>query len=153
LVKRIAQARAAAEPVVYVLDRHDPGDADMDAWATHALEGTEGAEVWPPLAPVAGDRLVTKPSYSGFYGSELESVLEELAVDTLVLTGCATEVQLMATATDALHRGFAVEVPADAQAGASEAGEMVTLGTLAALVPYAPSRRARLERIAQRLRA
>jgi nicotinamidase-related amidase len=150
LARRIGEWRATGAPVVYLLDRHEPGDPELEQWGMHAVEGTEGAHVWPDLAPAASDRIVTKPSYSGFYGTELEKVLEELAVDTIVLTGCATEVQLMATASDALHRGFAVEVPRDSQAGTSEAGEMVTLGVLAALVPYAPSRRARLSRIAAR---
>jgi nicotinamidase-related amidase len=147
LAARIEQARAAGVPVVYVLDRHEPGDPELDEWSTHAVEGTEGAEVWPPLAPAPGDHIVTKPSYSGFFATQLERTLEELRVDTLVLTGCATEVQLMATATDALHRGFAVELPPDSQAGTSEAGELVTMGVLAALAPYAPARKARLERI------
>jgi nicotinamidase-related amidase len=151
LSKRIDAWRATGAPVVYVLDRHEPGDPELDAWGVHAVAGSEGAQVWPALAPAASDRIVTKRAYSGFYASELEQVLEELAVDTIVLTGCATEVQLMATATDALHRGFAVEVPPDSQAGTSELGEAVTLGVLAALVPYAPSRRARLDRIAARV--
>jgi nicotinamidase-related amidase len=132
---------------VYVLDRHAPDDPDLDEWGLHAVEGTEGAEVWPPLAPKPGDRKVTKASYSGFYQTELEKVLDELAVDTVVLTGCATEVQLQATATDALQRGFAVELPADCQAGASDVAEAVTMGVLAALVPFAPARRARLSRL------
>ena len=72
--------------VVYVLDRHEADDSELDEWMGHAVEGTEGAEVRPPLAPKPGDRLVTKPTYSGFTGSNLESVLEELQVDTLVLT-------------------------------------------------------------------
>jgi nicotinamidase-related amidase len=147
LVERLASARAHGEPIVYVLDRHEPGDPELDVWSTHAVEGSEGAEVWPPLAPAAGDRVVTKPSYSGFFQTELERVLDELNVDTIVLTGCATEVQLMATATDALQRGFAVEIPAESQAGLSEAAEKVTMGVLAALVPYAPARKARLQRI------
>jgi nicotinamidase-related amidase len=147
---RLQRARAAGEPVVYVLDRHEAGDPELDVWSTHAVEGTEGAEVWPELAPTASDRVLTKPSYSAFFQTDLERVLDELAVDTIVLTGCATEVQLMATATDALHRGFALEIPPDSQAGTSEAGEMVTMGVLSALVPYAPARRARLERIAKR---
>jgi nicotinamidase/pyrazinamidase len=134
--------------VVYVLDRHQPGDPELDAWATHALDGTEGAEVWPPLAPRAGDPLVTKSTYSSFTGSELEAVLERLHVDTVVLTGCATEVHLLTTATDALQRGFAVEIPPDAQAGFSEQAERFAMGVLSALVPYAPARKARLERYA-----
>jgi nicotinamidase/pyrazinamidase len=150
LAKRLDAARAAGVPIVYVLDRHEEGDPELDEWGAHAVEGSEGAEVWPALAPKEGDRVVTKPSYSGFHGSDLEQVLEELAVDTVVLTGCATEVQLMSTATDALQRGFAVELPADSQAGNSEAGEHFTLGVVGALIPFAPARKARLERIAAR---
>jgi nicotinamidase-related amidase len=150
LARRIEEARASGTPIVYVLDRHEPDDPELEEWGAHAVEGSEGAEVWPTLAPVPGDRIVTKPSYSGFYQTQLEAVLDELAVDTLVLAGCATEVQLMSTATDALHRGFAIEMPADSQAGTSEVGELVAMGVLAGLLPYAPARRARLKRIAER---
>lgn len=147
LANRIAGARAAGVPVVYVVDRHAPDDPELDEWGSHAVEGTEGADVWPPLAPQPGDRVVTKPSYSAFFGSELESVLEALSVDTLVLTGCATEVQLLATGTDALQRGFALEMPPDTQAGASEVGERVALAVLSGLAPFVPARRARLARL------
>src|SRR6202042_584627 len=123
VAKRIEDARAQGIPVVYVVDRHAPDDAELDEWGAHAVEGTEGASVWPPLAPTPGDRVVPKPTYDGFVGSSLGEVLDELGVDTLVLMGCATEVQLLATATDALQRGFAVEMPPDAQAGSSAAAE------------------------------
>lgn len=144
---RIEAARAGGVPVVYVLDRHTLDDPELDEWGAHAVEGSPGAEVWPPLAPQPGDRLVTKTTYSAFHGSELPQVLEDLAVDTLVLTGCATEVQLMATATDALQRGFEVEIPPDTQAGTSPVTEQVTMGVIGALVPYAPARLALLSRI------
>lgn len=148
LSARLDDARTRGVPVVYILDRHaDVHDAEFDAWPVHNVAGTHGAEVWPALAPKPGDREVTKPSFSAFFGSDLEKVLDELAIDTLVLTGCATEVQLMATATDALQRGFAVEIPPDAQAGASEAGEQVAMATLAALAPYQPARKARLTKV------
>ena len=146
LQRRIDEARARGIPVVYVLDEHDAGDADLDDWGNHALAGTTGAEVWPALAPRAGDRIVHKPSYSGFFQSNLDAVLEELRVDTLVLTGCSTEVQLMATATDALQKGFAVSVPADTQAGMSGETEAMTLATLQFLIPYGPARHERLVR-------
>lgn len=149
VARRLDEARTAGVPVVYILDQHEADDPELDEWGTHAVAGTEGAEVWPPLAPKPGDRLVTKPTYSSFTDSKLEALLDELRVDTLVLTGCATEVHLLATATDALQRGFAVELPPDSQAGQSELGEQFALGILAALVPYAPARKARLERIAQ----
>ena len=153
VAKRIDDARSGGIPVVYILDQHEADDPELVEWGTHAVAGTEGAEVWPPLAPKPGDRIVTKATYSSFFASSLEQVLDELAVDTLVMTGCATEVQLLTTATDALQRGFDVELPADTQAGYSDLGEQFALGVLAALVPYAPARKVRLERIAARVSA
>jgi nicotinamidase/pyrazinamidase len=147
LVERIAAARREGTPIVYVLDRHDPTDSDLEDWGVHAVEGTEGAEVWPPLAPQPGDALVTKPSYSSFYKSNLAEVLDKLAVDTIELTGCSTEVQLLSTATDALQLGLAVEVPAALQAGTSLEAEQAALRTMQFLVPYKPAREARLARI------
>jgi nicotinamidase/pyrazinamidase len=151
IATRIEVARAEGTPVVYVVDRHQADDPELEEWGSHAVEGTEGAEVWPPLAPQAGDRIVAKPTYSSFFDSSLGQVLDELAVDTLVVAGCATEVQLLTTATDALQRGFAVEIPPDTQAGYSPAGEQFALGVLAALIPYVPARRARLAHIAATL--
>ncbi len=147
LAARIAAARAQNIPIVYVLDRHDPNDSDLEDWGDHAVEGTKGAEVWPPLAPAPGDRLVTKPSYSSFYRSNLEAVLDELGVDTIELTGCSTETQLLTTATDAMQLGFAVEVPNDLQAGTTIEAETAALRTMQFLVPYKPSREARLAKL------
>lgn len=148
LKKRIAEARASGVPIVYVVDEHEADDPDLDAWGTHAVRGTRGTEVWSEIAPEAGDRVVKKPSYSAFYASTLERVLDELAVDTLVLTGCLTEIGIMATATDAMQRGFAVEVPPDAQAGSCAEVEAAALGTMNVMAPFGPARRARLERLA-----
>jgi nicotinamidase-related amidase len=141
---RIAAARRAAVPVVYVIDQHEPDDPDLDAWTTHNVRGSKGAEVWPDLTPEAGDIQVTKSTYSAFTGSRLDAVLDELRVDTLVLTGCVTEVGVLATAMDALQRGYAVEVPADSQAGTSAAAEAVVLSTLMLLPPFGPARRERV---------
>ena len=148
LVKRIDEARRSGIPIVYVLDEHEPDDADLDVWGAHNVRGTDGAAVWPPLAPRNDDVIVRKRTYSAFVQSDLPAVLESLRIDTLVLTGCLTEVGLLVTATDALQRGYAVEVPADAQAGASEVNEQLALGLVRALPPFEPARRALLERMA-----
>jgi nicotinamidase/pyrazinamidase len=144
---RLEAARAVGMPVVYVCDEHDPDDPDLDEWTTHNVKGTQGAEVWPELAPQPGDRTVYKHTYSSFTGSNLDAVLDELRVDTLVVTGCLTEIGLLATATDALQRGFAVEVPPDSQAGATLAAEQAALGMLSVMPPYGAARRERLARL------
>ncbi len=114
----------------------------------HNIRGTAGDEVWPPLAPQPGDHLVTKPTYSAFTRSTLEAVLDELHVgDTLVLTGCLTEIGVLATATRALELGYAVEVPPDSQAGTSEEAEKMALGLLRLMPPYGAARKARLDKL------
>jgi nicotinamidase/pyrazinamidase len=148
--RRLEDARKSGVPVVYVIDQHEPDDPDFEVWPAHNVRGTPGDEVWPPIAPQSGDRLVTKPTYSAFTGSTLEKVLDELKVDTLVLTGCLTEIGMLATATHALEMGFAVEVPPDSQAGASAEAEQMAMGLLTLMPPYGAARKARLERIEAR---
>lgn len=138
LKERLKEARANSVPVIYVCDSHAPDDPDLQQWPVHAVEGTEGAEVWPDLAPLAGDIIVRKRTYSAFTGSELGSTLDRLGADSIVITGCATEVHLFATAAEALQRGFVVTIPPDSQAGFSEIAELVTLGTLSTMVPFEP---------------
>ncbi len=145
---RIAAARKEGIPIVYVVDEHPADDPDLSMWGAHNIEGTGGNDVWPELGPELGDHIVKKPTYSAFFQSRLEDLLEELKVDSLILTGCLTEIGIKATATDALQRGFAIDVPPDAQAGAAEPLELGTLAALRMMVPYGPARKARLERLA-----
>ena len=72
LQRRLAEARARRAPVVYVCDSHE--DDDGDGLPDHARAGTEGADVWPALAPEPGDRVVRKGGYSGFHGSDANTV-------------------------------------------------------------------------------
>ncbi|MEO7327960.1 MAG: isochorismatase family cysteine hydrolase [Minicystis sp.] len=138
LQRRIAAARAQAMPIIYVCDTHEEGDPDYAEWPRHAAKGTPGAQVWPDLAPEPGDHLIEKPTYSAFTRSKLGPLLDALHADEIILTGCATELGLSITATDALQRGFVVTVPTDCQAGVSEMAEHMTLLTLSMLPPYDP---------------
>jgi nicotinamidase-related amidase len=144
LAARLEAARRDRVPVVYVVDQHTPDDSDLDAWGSHNVKGTAGAQVWPALAPGPDEVVVPKVTYSAFTGSALATVLQGLRVDTLVLTGCLTEVGLLTTATDALQRGYAIEIPLDSQAGATELNEQVALGVVGLLPPYGPAREALL---------
>lgn len=141
LSKRLDEARAAGVPIVYIVDEHDADDPDLDEWGGHAVKGTDGTEVWPPIAPKPGDRIVNKGAYSAFFETKLASVLDELGVDSLVLTGCMTEIGIMSTATDAMQRGFEVTVPVDSQAGGTAISEQSTLGALGLMAPYGPARK------------
>src|SRR5262249_2668635 len=85
LRKRIDDARNAGVPVLFVVDEHEPDDPDLDLWGAHNVKGTDGPDIWPDLGPRASDRVVKKSTYSAFVGSDLQSVLDELRVETLIL--------------------------------------------------------------------
>lgn len=148
LAARLDVARRENVPVVYIVDEHETDDSDLDLWGAHNIKGTEGSQIWLPLAPKSGDKVVAKPTYSAFTRSNLAEVLGDLKVDTLVLTGCLTELGLLATATDALQRGFAVEVPPETQAGATAQSELVAMEIINLLAPYGPARRDLLAAVA-----
>ncbi len=120
LAKRLEEARASGTPVIYVCDAHQPDDPEFSVWPPHAVRGTPGAQVVEPLAPREGELVITKTTYSGFYGTELEDALRELGVSHLVLTGVVTNICVLYTAVDALMRGYRVTVPPDCVAGLND---------------------------------
>ena len=112
--KLIYNARANGFPVIYIADAHLPkGDREFEVWPPHAVEGTEGAQIVDEIAPEAGEYYIKKRRYSGFYATGLDSLLRELEVDTVVLTGLVTNICIQHTAADAFFRGYSVIVPRD----------------------------------------
>ena len=107
-------ARGKGLPVIYACDAHRKGvDAELALWGDHAIEGTWGAQVIDELKPQEGDFVVRKRRYSAFFGTDLDLLLRELGVDTLILTGLVTNVCVQHTAADAFFRGYKVVVVSD----------------------------------------
>lgn len=120
--KTIEDARKRGIPVIYVCDAHEEDDPEFKrfGWPPHAVKGTEGAKVVEELKPEEGDIVIEKKTYSGFYNTNLEEVLNKLEVDTLKLVGCVTHICILFTASDASLRGYNVVVLKDGIAGLSE---------------------------------
>lgn len=112
-------AREANDVVIFLCDAHAPDDREFVrmGWPPHAVKGTSGAAVVDALTPGPAEEVVEKTTYSGFFGSRLEAVLEAAGVDTVRLVGCVTNICVLYTAADAAMRGYAVEVVRDAVAG------------------------------------
>lgn len=73
-----------------------------------------GWEIHPRVAPHEGDHVVYKRHSSGFDGTDLENVLSELGVRTLLVCGIWSEFCVANTSIDARKLGFEVFVAADA---------------------------------------
>ncbi len=118
-IKELIDAcRVKGVPVVYVCDSHVKGvDKELEIWGPHAVRGSWGAEVVDELKPTPNDFVVLKRRYSGFFETDLDLLLRELGVETVVLTGVATEICVQHTAADAFFRGYRVIVVKDATAG------------------------------------
>jgi len=76
--------------------------------------GAKGYEFVDEISPVDGDVLLPKKHPSAFFGTPLVSHLVDLAVDTLVVTGCTTSGCVRSSVTDAFAYNFKVLVPDDA---------------------------------------
>lgn len=120
--RELRRARADKVPVMYLSDTHteDDGEFKRFGWPPHAVKGTEGAKIVDELAPAEDDIIIEKTTYSGFYKSGLEDALKKLGIKRLRLTGCVTHICVLFTASDAVLRGYDVEVPADGVAGLAD---------------------------------
>ena len=68
-----------------------------DTWSTDILD---------ELTPERGDAVVWKTRYSGFFRTELDTLLRSRGVRSLIVTGCTTSVCVESTIRDAMFRDY-----------------------------------------------
>lgn len=108
-------AREKGVPVIFSNDAHLRNiDRELTIWGDHAIAGTPGAEVIPELKLSAGDYVVPKRRYSGFFQTDLDILLKELGVQTVVMTGLHTHMCVRHTSADAFSLGYDVVVAKEA---------------------------------------
>ena len=116
-----AKARAAGVPVIYVNDNFGRWQSNFQKLIDHALETeSKGRPLVERLKPDEEDYFVLKPKHSGFFSTSLDILLDYLQVETLILTGIASNICVLFTANDAYMRDFNVVVPSDCVAANSE---------------------------------
>ncbi len=107
----IDAARSKGIPVIFCNDAHIPGiDRELKLWGDHAIAGTKGAEVIPELKLSDADYVVPKRRYSGFFQTDLDILLKELGVQTVVMTGLHAHMCVRHTSADAYCLGYDVVV-------------------------------------------
>ena len=120
-------------PVIYINDWHraDTYDKEFEKRAPHCIDGTWGAEVIDELKPQKGDYSIQKRRFSGFYETDLNLLLSDLKVDTVVVTGVVTNICVASTCSDAFFRGYNVIVPEDCVRATAQREQDSTLWDIA----------------------
>ncbi len=68
----------------------------------------------PEVAPAAGDVIVDRThGMSGFHGTELDTCLRAMGVETVLPTGVSANLGVLGTSIEAVNHGYRVVVPTD----------------------------------------
>ena len=122
LKRLIGACRLKKIQVIYTNEvlRADGSDAGRldDIWPpirerNVLIKGTKEVEVYDEIKPEEGDIVVEKHRYSAFYGTDLDLILRNKGIDTLIICGPSPEVGVETTARDAFVRDYKVIFPSD----------------------------------------
>ncbi len=131
-INRLARAlRAAGGMVVWIVTTYTK-EADTE-WSTYyglstpthgarrsaaLTRGSEGHKIWASLEVAPEDTIVEKKRFSAFIqgSSELDRVLRERGIDTLLIAGTVTGVCCESTARDAMMLNYKVVMVTDGNA-------------------------------------
>ena len=80
------------------------------------IRDTWNTEIVSELKPHSDDIVIWKNRFSGFYQTELDSVLKRLNAKYVVITGCTTSVCVESTIRDATFRDYSPVLLADCTA-------------------------------------
>ena len=104
----LAKARAGGIPVIYSLTR-----------------GATVADIRNEVAPVAGEPSI-KSGVDKFFGTDLEKMLKENGVTSVIIVGTSAHGAVLHTATGSALRGFDVIVPVDGMSAGQPYAEQYT---------------------------
>jgi ureidoacrylate peracid hydrolase len=95
-------------------------------------EGAEGAALWSALDVKPGDRHAVKRRFSAMIqgSSDLDARLRAAGIDTMIITGTATNVCCESTARDAFMLNYRTLVVSDANATVSDEAHNASLNAL-----------------------
>jgi ureidoacrylate peracid hydrolase len=147
-VNRISTAlRDAGGLVVYIQNTFD--EEAIRTWSTYFnhfcspsrrermieafTPGSDGHALWPGLDVQPQDLAVRKRRFGAFApgASDLHAILQERGVDTLIITGTASQVCCESTARDAMMLNYKVFFVADGNATFTDEEHTATLSAMA----------------------
>ncbi len=140
LQRLIGAARGKGLPVIYTTGTARPDKWNRGGWlwknprmgeaptvASNRHEGRDGNTIVEEIAPHPTDIVVRKEKPSGFFGTPLQSYLQFLKCDSVIVTGTTTSGCVRATVIDAFSMNFRCAVVEDACFDRSQASHAINL--------------------------
>jgi nicotinamidase-related amidase len=107
-----AKLRDAGGAIVFVTVKNssDGGDTLKPQLDTPPAKPVPRPDDWAELVPELGvqsnDIRIVKRQWGAFYGTDLDLQLRRRGINTLIITGIATNIGVESTARDAFERGY-----------------------------------------------
>jgi maleamate amidohydrolase len=120
-------ARAKGLPIVFTTIGYEAGLKDGGLWLQKVPSlgelqvGGRWVEIDPRLEPREDEKIVLKKGASGFFGTNLASILISQGIDSVILCGATTSGCVRATAVDLLQYGYPTIVPRECVADRAQA--------------------------------
>ncbi|QIK61961.1 cysteine hydrolase [Leucobacter viscericola] len=77
------------------------------------VRGEKGHDIVPELAPIEGEPIIDKPGKGSFYATDLDLILQNKGIKTLIVCGVTLEVCVHTTVREANDRGYECVVLSD----------------------------------------
>jgi biuret amidohydrolase len=109
--------------VIYTAHVHRKDGCDMGlyddlyppiAQRASLVDETQGVEIYKDIAPAAGEHVIKKHRYSAFFATDMDLILREWGITSVVVCGTTTENCCHATARDAMFHNYKVAFLSDA---------------------------------------
>lgn len=111
----VNKARELNIPIIFSDDQHVKGvDKELELWGEHGIKDSEAAKPLDIFNVTDKDFIVPKRRYNGFFQTDLDLLLRELNVDTLIVFGADTNICVLQTLAGAYFLGYKTIVAADA---------------------------------------
>jgi nicotinamidase-related amidase len=138
LGRMIAFAREHEMPVVWTQSDHSPpaGGIMLSKFPTIREDnvlwkGDPSFELYSEMVqPREGEHRVVKHKYDAFFETDLDAILRNQRVDTVIVVGTATNICCESTARSAFFHDYRVAFPADCNASFDEAMHDAALKTI-----------------------
>ena len=93
-------------PVIFTNDAHLKEDYELTLWGEHAMKESDGARIIADIKVLDGDIILEKRTYSGFFKTKLDEILEKNKINALIVCGLNTHICVRHTIADAFYRGY-----------------------------------------------